>query len=112
MHKLIDRTSRSASTGSSVRAGTHRWDVVDDADSALLGRITQSRAARHGRAFFAALGPDNCDLGRHPTIELAVDAVLADATAGWPRSARNPTEKYRELYDGPALPIYPLRKGD
>jgi hypothetical protein len=63
MHRLVDRTTR--------RSGPC-WDVVDDSASSLLGRITQSRVARHDRAFYAALGPDRCDLGRHPTIELAV----------------------------------------
>jgi hypothetical protein len=102
MHQLVDRTTRT---------GAPAWDVVEDTAGLLLGRITQSRAARHGRAFFAALGPDKCDLGRHPTIELAIAAVTADAEVGWPRSPRNPTERYRELYDAPALPLYPLREG-
>jgi hypothetical protein len=98
MHQLVDRTTRT---------GGARWDVLD-ANDALVGRISQSRAGRHGRAFYAALGPDGCDLGRHPTIELAVDAVVADAASGWARSPRNPTERYRELYDSPMLPVYPL----
>jgi hypothetical protein len=102
MHRLVDRTTR---------RGVRCWDVVDDTEGRLLGRITQSRAARHGRAFFAALGPDQCDLGRHPTIELAIDAVVADAKGGWPRSPRNPKERYRELYDSPAPPLYPLTAG-
>ena len=101
MHHLVDRTTRS---------GGSRWDVVDDTNG-LLGRITQSRAGRQGRAFYAALGPDSCDLGRHPTIELAVEAVVADATAGWPRSPRNPKERYRELYDAPSAPVYPVLGG-
>jgi hypothetical protein len=96
MHHLVDRTTRT---------GASRWDVVDDNDE-LLGRISQSRAGRQGRAFYAAVGPDGCDLGRHPTVELAVAAVVADAEAGWPRSPRNPNERYRELYDGPAGPVH------
>lgn len=98
MSRLVDTTTRS---------GGPRWDVVEDAGT-LLGRLTQSRAGRHGRAFYAAIGPDGCDLGRHPTIELAVSAVTADAAAGWPRSPRAPKERYRELYDAPAPPLYPL----
>jgi hypothetical protein len=96
MHHLVDRTGRS---------GICRWDVVDEV-GVLLGQISQARAARHGRAFFAALGPDWCDLGRHPSIDLAVAAVVSDADAGWPRSPRNPKERYRELYDAPAEPIF------
>jgi hypothetical protein len=95
MHQLVGRTTRT---------GGARWDVIDDGD-VLLGRITQSRSGRRGRAFYAALGPDGCDLGRHAEIELAVAAVVADAAAGWPRSPRNLKEKYRELYDAPAPPI-------
>jgi hypothetical protein len=53
MHQLVDRTTRT---------GAPAWDVVEDTAGLLLGRITQSRAARHGRAFFAALGPDKCTL--------------------------------------------------
>jgi hypothetical protein len=96
MHHLVDRTGRS---------GISRWDVVDET-GLLLGQISQARAARHGRAFYAAIGPDGCDLGRHPTIDLAVAAVIKDAEAGWPRSPRNPKERYRELYDAPAEPVY------
>jgi hypothetical protein len=99
MHRLVDRTTR---------RGGPRWDVVDDTSGLLLGYITQSRPARHGRAFIAALGPDKCDLGRHPNFELAVSAVVADARAGWPRSPRNSKERYRELYDAPAAPLFPL----
>lgn len=99
MHRLIERTAR---------AGPLRWDVVDD-NGTLLGRLVQSRAGRHGRAFYAATGPDGCDLGRHPSIELATDAVTVDAAAGWPRSPRTPKERYRELYDGPMPPLYPLK---
>jgi hypothetical protein len=99
MHRLIERTAR---------VGPPRWDVVDDSDT-LLGRLVQSRAGRHGRAFYAAIGPDGCDLGRHPTIELATDAVTADAAAGWPRSPRTPKERYRELYDAPMPPLFPLK---
>jgi hypothetical protein len=99
MSRLVETTTRS---------GGPRWDVVDDAGT-LLGRLTQSRAGRHGRAFYAAIGPDGCDLGRHPSIELATSAVTADAAAGWPRSPRTPKERYRELYDAPAPPLYPLK---
>jgi hypothetical protein len=99
MHHVVDRTTRS---------GGSCWDVFDDADGVLLGRITQSRGGRQKRAFYASLGPDGCDLGRHPTIDLAVDAVTADAAAGWPRSPRNLNERYRELYDGPAEPVHPI----
>jgi hypothetical protein len=94
MHQLVDRTNRT---------GGSRWDVVGH-DNVLLGRLSQSRSGRHGRAFYAALGPDGCDLGRHPTIELAVDAVVADAVSGWARSPRNPTERYRELCDSQCCP--------
>jgi hypothetical protein len=97
MHHVVDRTTRS---------GGSRWDVIEDAGDLLLGRITQARGGRQGRAFYASFGPDGCDLGRHPTIELAVDAITADAAAGWPRSPRNVKERYRELYDGPAEPVY------
>jgi hypothetical protein len=99
MHHLIERTTR---------VGAPRWDVLDD-EGTLLGRLTQSRAGRHGRVFYAATGPDGCDLGRHPTIELAISAVTADAAAGWPRSPRTPKERYRELYDAPMPPLYPLK---
>jgi hypothetical protein len=98
MHHLVDRTTRS---------GGSRWDVVYDT-GVILGRITQSRAGRHGRRFYAALGPDDCDLGYHPTIELAVAAVLADANASWPRSPHNAKERYRELYDSPEAPVFPV----
>jgi hypothetical protein len=77
-------------------------------DNTIRTYITQSRPARHGRAFIAALGPDKCDLGRHPNFDLAVSAVVADARAGWPRSPRNSKERYRELYDAPAAPLFPL----
>jgi hypothetical protein len=96
MHQLVDR---------STRVGPRRWDVVDEG-GVLLGRIAQAKAGRHGRAFYAALGPDSCDLGYHPTVELASAAVVADAAAGWPRSPRNPKEKFRELYDAPMEPVY------
>ena len=101
MHHLIDRTPRQ---------GPLRWDVVSETGE-ILGRVTQTRGGRHGRAFYAAVGPDGCDLGRHPTLELATHAVVADAEAGWPRSPRNPKERYRDLYDGPGEPIYPASVG-
>jgi hypothetical protein len=98
MHQLVDRTTRT---------GGFRWDVINDVDM-LLGQITQSRPGRQGRVFYAAAGPDGYDLGHHPTVELAVAAIATDAGASWPRSPRNPNERYRELYDGPAAPVYPI----
>jgi hypothetical protein len=87
--------------------GSPRWDVVSENDG-LLGRISPTRGGRHGRTFYAAAGPDGCNLGRHPTVELATMAVVADAEAGWPRSPRNPKERYRELYDGSRLQVHPV----
>jgi hypothetical protein len=101
MRQLVDRTAR---------RGPLIWDVLDDFGF-LAGRITRSRAARHGKAFYAALGPDGCDLGFHPTVELATDAVVNDAAEGWPRSPRHPSERYRQLCDSPDLPVYPVRRG-
>ena len=99
MQHLVEKTER---------ANAPQWDVVNDAGR-VLGRLAQSRVGRQGRTFYAAVGPDGCDLGRHPTIELATDAVVVDAMAGWPRSPRTPTERYRELYDAPEPPIYPMQ---
>jgi hypothetical protein len=101
MHHLIDRTQHSASP---------RWDVVGETNE-LFGRVAQTRGGRHERPFYAALGPDRCDMGRHPNIKIATDAIVADAAAGWLRSPRNSTERYRELYDGPREPIYPIGAG-
>ena len=102
MYRLLDRTTQ---------MGGPLWDVVGDAGM-LLGRIAQTRGSRQKRTFFAALGPDGCDLGRFAKIDPAIGAVVADAEAGWPRSPRNPVEKYREIYDGPALPLYPMGADD
>lgn len=98
MHRLVDRTTR---------VGVGRWDVVDD-DGILLGRLSQTRGGRHGYAMFAAVGPDGCDLGRHSDLGHATGSVIEDASGGWPRSPRNPKERYRELYDGPTPPLYPI----
>jgi hypothetical protein len=81
------------------------WQVADDAGTEL-GTVTMTRLGRHGRHFYDARAVDGCDLGAHPNREDAVSEVVEDAEAGRPRSPRNPSERYRPLYDGPE----PLRR--
>jgi hypothetical protein len=94
--RLIERTTR---------ARHPHWLVTDDAGT-VLGTVALTRLGRQAREFYRARAVDGCDLGLHSDRADAIAAVVEDAEDGHPRSARNPMQRYRPLYDGPE----PLRR--
>jgi hypothetical protein len=88
-----------------TRVNHPTWELRDD-DGALVGTLARRLLGKGHRPFYAAKALDGCDLGSHEDWDRAVAAVADDAEAGRPRSPRNPTERYRPLYDGPK----PLRR--
>jgi hypothetical protein len=89
--QLIDETTRPRYP---------HWRVTDDAGTEL-GTVALTRLGRQAREFYCARAVDGCDLGLHRDRADAIAAVVTDAEEGHPRSARNPTQRYRPLYDGP-----------